>query len=47
MRCASPVRYGFVQARQALETTLLWGTILGRIPILPDAVWAGKCDLDP
>lgn len=47
LRVCSPVRYGFAEARQALETTLLWGSILGRIPILPDAVWASKCDLDP
>lgn len=39
--------YGYNNQRYMLEATLALARIAGRIPVLPDAVWARACAADP
>ncbi|GAA5844978.1 hypothetical protein JCM9279_000069 [Rhodotorula babjevae] len=38
--------YGFNNQRYMLESTLLLAKVSGRIPVLPDSIWARSCALD-
>lgn len=38
--------YGYNNVRYIFESTLLWGKVLKRIPVIPDAVWGRSCAVE-
>ncbi|KAL8281330.1 hypothetical protein RQP46_006364 [Phenoliferia psychrophenolica] len=44
---ASSARYGYNYRRNLFENTMNLAKLTGRIPILPEAIWARGCAVDP
>lgn len=38
--------YGYNNVRYIFENTLLWGKVMKRIPVIPDAVWGRTCAVE-